>query len=66
MEDANGGLSVPERSVLAIGRKRKIASSYEGWRMGGSWQKGTRNNTIVLGFIGDFQYFKIIIINGGF
>ena len=25
MEDANGGLSVPERSVPAIGRKSKIA-----------------------------------------
>ena len=36
MEDANGGLSVPEGYVPAIGWKRKIASGYEGSRMGGS------------------------------
>ena len=27
--------------------------------MGGSWDKGTRNNMIMLGLIGGFQYFKI-------
>ena len=59
MEDANGGLSVPERSVPAVGRKSKIASGYEGWRMGGSWQKGIGNNIGVLGFVGGFQYLKI-------
>ena len=29
MEDANGGLSVPERSVLVVGRKSKTAGGYE-------------------------------------
>ena len=53
MEDANGGLSVP-----AIGRKIKIVSGYAGWRMGGSWEKGTGNNTVVPGFISGFQYLK--------
>jgi hypothetical protein len=30
MEDANGGLSVPEISVPAVERKIKIAGGYEG------------------------------------
>ena len=55
MEDANGGLSVLEGFVPTIGQKIKIASGYEGWRMGGSWQKGIGNNTFVLvGFIDGF------------
>ena len=30
MEDANGGVSVPEGSVPSIGWKRKIVGGYEG------------------------------------
>ena len=59
MEDANGGLSVPEGSVPSVGQKRKTTGSYEGWRMGGSWQKVTGNNMVVPRFVGGFQYFKI-------
>ena len=58
MEDANGVLSVPERYIPTICKKNKIASDYEGWRMVGSWQKGTRNNTSVPSFVGVFQYFE--------
>ena len=43
---------------LPLGRKEKIADDYEGWRMGVSWQKGTRNNTVVPGFVGALQYFE--------
>ena len=58
MEGENGGLYVPEGSVPVVGWKRKKAGGYEGLRMGGSLQKGTRNNTFVLGFVGGFQYFE--------
>ena len=64
MEDENGGLYVPEGSVATTGRKSKTVKDYEGWRMGGSWQKGTRNNTAVHGFIGGFQYLKRKKIEG--
>ena len=30
MEDENGGLSVPEGSILAIGKKMKTTNDYEG------------------------------------
>ena len=30
MEDANGGLSIPEGFVPAVGQKIKIAGGYEG------------------------------------
>ena len=59
MEDASGGLFVPKGYVPTVGRKRKQFNDYEGRRMGGSWQKGTGNNTVVPGFVGGFQYFKI-------
>ena len=36
MEDANGGLSIPEGSIPTIGRNNKIVDDYERWRMRGS------------------------------
>ena len=59
MEDANGKLSISEGSTPTIVSKKKIVSDYEGWRMGGSWEKKNGNNTVVLGFVGGFQYLKI-------
>ena len=64
MEDETGGLFVPKGSIPTVGRKRKTTSDYEGQRMGGSWQKGTRNNMVDPGFVDGFQYFKIKY-NGG-
>ena len=36
MEDESRGLFVPQGSIPTIGQKNKIASDYEGQRMGGS------------------------------
>jgi len=47
MEYANGILSISEGSFPTIGRKSKAVREYEGWNMGGSWQKVTRNDTVV-------------------
>ena len=58
MEDENGGLSIPEVSIPIIGRKNKIVNNYEGQKMGGYWQKGTGNNTIVPNFVSGFEYFE--------
>ena len=64
MEDANGGLSIQEGLVPTVRRKRKIVVDYERRTMGLSWQKGIGNNTIVLGFLDGFQYFKKNTIEG--
>ena len=39
---------------LPLGWKTKTTDDYEGQRMGGSWQKGTGNNTAIPGFVGGF------------
>ena len=58
MEDANGGLSIPKGSIPTIRRKIKTTDDYEGWRMGGSWQKDTGNNTIASGLVSGFNISK--------
>ena len=42
---------------LPLGGKKTV-DDYEGWIMGGSWQKGTGNNTVVPSFVDEFEYFK--------
>ena len=64
MEDANGGLYVPKGFVLTTRKKNKTVDDFKGRKMGGCWQKGTRNNTVVYGFVSVFQYFKRKL-NGG-
>ena len=59
MEDANGRLFISEGSIPIIGWNSKESDDHEGRRMGGSWQKGTRNDTVESGNVGRFQYFEI-------
>ena len=58
MEDADGRLFISEGSIPTIGWNRKEYDNHEGWRMGGSWQKGTSNDIDEPGSISGFQYFK--------
>lgn len=58
MEDADGRLSVSERSIPTIEWKDKEADEYDRHRMGYSRQKGTWNNTAVPSGIDSVQYFK--------
>ena len=54
MENENGGLSILERSIPTIRQKSKQTGEYAGQGMGDPWQKGTRNNMVVLGGVGSF------------
>ena len=58
MEDVNGRLFILEGLVPTIGWKNKTTGDYEGWRMGGSWNKYTGNNMVVPRFVVEFQYLK--------
>ena len=58
MEDADGRLFILEGSIPTIGWNNKEVDDHEGRRMGGSWQKGSRNNTVEPDSVGGFQYFK--------
>ena len=53
-----GRLSLSEIFVPTIERKIKEADEYGRSRMGYSRQKGTRNNIVVVGSVGDIQHFK--------
>ena len=59
MEDADGILFISKGYLPTIGHKRKAIDKYEGWIMGGSWHKGTRNDKTEPVNVGDFQYFEI-------
>ena len=54
MEDVDGGLSIPERSISTVGRKSKQTNKYDKWGMGDPWQKGTGNNMTMHGGVGSF------------
>jgi len=58
MEYADGRLFISKGSIPTIGRNSKEANDYEGRKMGGSWQKGTRNDIVDPGSVGGFQYFE--------
>ena len=58
MEDADGRLFILEGSIPTIRWNRREANGHEGWRMGGSWKKTSRNDTAKPGSIGGFQHFK--------
>ena len=58
MEDAYGILFISEGYIPTIGWNIKEFDVHEGWIMGGSWQKGTRNDTTKPGSICGFQYFE--------
>ena len=54
MEDVDGGLSILERSISTIGWKSKQTDEYDRRGMGDPWQKGTGNNTVMLGGVSSF------------
>ena len=58
MEDEDGRLFISEGSIPIIGWNSKEFDGHEGRRMGGSWLKGTRNDTFDLGSVSGFQYFE--------
>jgi len=58
MEDADGILFILEGSISTIGWNSKEFDDHEGRRMGGSWQKGTRNDMDEPDSVDGFQYFE--------
>jgi hypothetical protein len=58
MEDENGRLFILEGSIPTIGWTSKEYNDHEGQIMGGSCQKGTRNDIAEPRNISGLQYFK--------
>lgn len=56
MEEANGGLPNSKGPFLTIQWKNKEDNEYERWRMRYPWQKGNKNNMVVLDIISGLKY----------
>ena len=58
MENENGGLSLLEGFMEAIGKKNKEIKNYDRWELGDFIQKDTWKHLIMLGIISGIQHYK--------